>query len=222
MSVATPFKYHRPFPFCPYNWSGVTGLSTASASLAQLTHLGWNLESLAVSFSADLVLTFNSNSANLSFAGSFSLDGAIVTGDLSDIEAEPSGMWFATASSSMRPPNQRMCPEDGLQAFSQIDAAGEANQLSCFFAPSLESSSLLLRYNFGFFVSKSTEIPPGVPTAADLFFSLGSPASAFALDSGMLNLGSLSIPWYLTADSADSLDGSTGAASVSAGFFSYL
>ncbi len=56
MSTATRFKYYRPFPFCPFPFSGTPGGSSFdNVSLADAMALAWNCENVQIDCTGTLV-----------------------------------------------------------------------------------------------------------------------------------------------------------------------
>lgn len=108
MSVATPFNYYRPFPFCPGALAGTENILADNVSLADAMDLFWLLENLSFSFGC--------STAGGTRSGSIELDPLTSTGALSGIygsayEFFDSSMFAGTTDTpaSIRQPSERVC-----------------------------------------------------------------------------------------------------------------
>lgn len=114
MSIAAPFKHHRPFPFCPplmTDHSGTPGF-VSGLTLAQAMQLWWNLE--GIDMAIDATVTDANGTSN--FSGTASLSPNSLGGDLAGLPFTcerncnfwPEGDPLPSAS---RLPRERVCFE---------------------------------------------------------------------------------------------------------------
>jgi hypothetical protein len=121
MSVATPFNYYQPFPFCPDEFSpgGLPEAFIDNLTLAQVMALWWNLENVEI--------TAGGVTGIKTISGSIQLNPAEGTGDFTgEVNGAACSMWDSIIAGvgDVHEPRDRVCTDvPGVVAF-YIDGPG--------------------------------------------------------------------------------------------------
>lgn len=226
--MATPFKYIRPFPFCPSDISGDVHSFVGNLdnlSLADVMGFAWNLE------------TFTLTSAGSATDGTYTADGSMnltlapIASSRFDIANLYDGsMWYGATFGdtalgswpSIRQPIERVCEESQtingclFHSFGEAIPGPDATFEIGFWVGTDPVNSG--KYRLYYYFAMTGYAGPSASVAIR-FTNLSSYAGYTVTNSGTFTIGLFTFPWYCHIS-----NGSTGAGTFNSGavfFYTY-
>ena len=234
MSVATPFKYIRPFPFCPEDLSGTIDVHASyvdNLSLATVMAFAWNLETFTLTTSGSVTytgLTADANGHYITLGPAASNVYTHVSQNAPDMMLGDTGSTSPVAIASfasVREPRERVCyPVTGvngtLLSIGFEDATSSPDHFGFLFfvvgTDPVNTGKYRVYYRFSF-----RALDPGTQTVEILFKNESTAVGYTAWNSGTVSIGGISFSWYSYYAPGGATPTGTGSLSATSSFFTY-